>query len=1505
MFHYASANEKGAANEQCCEFNKIPGNLDCCNGIAFNDSFEVCADRSTFSAIQQQCGTGNLCNTNQEISSYCNRCNFNPASITCGVLENTLSTPVPSFDCLETMIIFTGLAFNFEAPNLSPFTSYGFSISAINSAGNLSTTFITMTTLEAAPSLVDAPILFVNSATTIRVTWVRPVQANGVLTKYNVYQNGSLVNVTLDTNILIEGLLPFTTYQYFIEACTNAGCTESNITTGTTMQSIPEGLEEPTITVISPTEIRLDWLPPQRPNGIITLYVLNETQDSNTSTVFQHSMLRVVTLSNRDPFTIYYFVLQACNIAGCVMTSVVNVTTPQAPPEDILPPTILILSSTAVDVSWRPPNVLNGEISMYILRRDNEIVFNGTKLSYSDDGLAANTQFNYTIEAVNGGGRIVSGPTFLRTPEDTPDGLIPPILIVVNSTAIQVTWKPPTSPNGIITSYSILFNNEDIEVGISFEYLATNLLPATEYSFRIEACTRLGCAISMENVTTTEEAVPSGLNDPILTALGSTAVRVEWMEPRTTNGVILRYEAYRRLLGSQLQSLQFSGRQTMFINSGLLPFAGYEYRIRAINNAGSVFSEWVEVNTLEDIPRGTNGPSFTAIFARNVTLIWMPPSFPNGVIIFYTLNQREIGGMSRLAARVTGNITTITITGLMPARFYEFQIVAMNNAGENASPWVPVGTTEAPPESLQPIQITARPPSGTSLVLEWDPPLEPNGVILEYRVYLNNSIEFRGTDNIYTVRRLNPFTTYVLQLEVCNNVGCSRGMEQNATTAEIIPVGQQAPDLRVLSENAIQLTWEPPEIPNGIIIQYDIIRQLSAPFGTSINISTTTIFIDVSDIITRVYVDSSLQPFTFYEYAIRAINSAGQTIGPFATAQTLQSIPEEIPVPTLEVTSPSEVRVSWNSPTIPNGIITEYRVVRNGSVIRSTLDRIFLDTGLLPFTKYSYRIVACTITGCGNGSITAVRTMEAAPAGVKAPILTALSNTSISITWMPPAMANGIINRYTAIVLPVAVNITTLQTNVTVDNLSPFTLYQVSILACTQAGCSVGPLNEIKTPEGIPRLITPPQLLVLGPTVIESVWAQPLIPNGIIIAYELQRNETTVFAGNETMHIDRNVMPNQVYCYIVRAYTSIGAGDYSEKSIVMTSEDTPSGINLPTLTVLNSTAIRASWQVPLMPNGNISEYRLLVNGRIVFTGIQFIFTVATLNPFTSYEFQLMACTTTCGSSERVTETTLEATPSGQNPPQLMAIEGNAVLISWTIPLNPNGIVLGYSLERRTLDGDNVSEIFTGLDNAFNDTDGTLIAAMYYEYRITSFNSVGNDTSNWTQVLLLESIPEGIPPPIIFDTTSTSVNLNISSPLTPNGVITMYNIVRDGMIVATLTSSDDFYTVSDLTPYTIYIFHIEACTVVGCGQSEPSVVRTLESRPLHLSSPNVLVQTPRRLFVNWTSPSEPNGEIIRLVSLKHFKYNLSCMVFFFQIHLVVSNYMSSTSSTFLYASMHSR
>ena len=1436
--------------------------LECCNGVAYSDEDEVCADQSTSSAIQLQCGVGNVCSVTQASSAFCDRCNFNSTISTCGVTNNVISTQMPSYGCFETMLVFSGLALNYQAQDLDPFTQYGFSITAINSAGNSSTGFITATTLEASPTFIDAPVLFVESATVIRVSWLKPVLPNGIITSYNLYQNYSLIYSTLNTTFTAENLLPYTTYQYFVEVCTNGGCTVSEAASSTTFQSVPEGLEPPVVTLISPSELRLDWLPPQQPNGIITLYIVNETLGSSSNSIFQHSMLRTVTLSDRAPFTTYYFVLQACNIAGCSIAPTINVTTPQAPPEGLSPPVIQILTSTTVDVSWQQPNMLNGEIITYILRRNNEVIYNGTELRYPDTGLVANTQYNYTIEAVNGGGSVISPPSFTRTPENIPEGLAPPTLLVINSTAIQVRWSPPTTPNGVITSYSVIYE-QNIDVGISFGYTVTGLLPATQYSFRIEACNRLGCARSVESTATTNEAAPDGFDNPTLTALGSTAVNIEWSEPQIPNGIILGYEAYRRETGSILQSLQFSGGQTTFINAGLMPFTRYEYRIRAINSVGGVFTEWVEVLTLEDIPQGVNEPTFPLIFPRNITVSWTMPSSPNGIITFYEVYQREFLGMARLVARVSGNITTFIASDLIPARIYEFRIVAINSVGQNESPWVSVSTTEAPPEGLQLIVIESRPSSGTSLVLSWSEPLIPNGQIMEYIIYLDNSIEFRGIDMTATVQRLNPFTTYTLQLEVCNSGGCSRGIEQNATTAEVPPTGQGSPQLTVISPTVVQIMWDPPQMPNGIITQYDIIRQLSAPLGSNINISII-VFSNVSDVVTRVYVDSSVDPFTFYEYAIRAINSGGETVGPFANIQTSQSIPDGIPAPSLTVVSSSEVRVSWNDPATPNGVITEHRVVRNGSVIRSTLDRLFIDTNLMPFTYYTYSITVCTIAGCGSGPVETVRTMEAAPSGVNTPMLTALSNSSIRIDWAPPLMPNGLITMYTVTVLPDMINITTQQTSITVQNLLPFTLYQSTVLACTQAGCTLSMPNEVRTLEGIPRLIEPPQLSVLGPTVIEVVWRQPLVPNGMITRYELQRNRTTIFIANSTTYIDRNVQPSQVYSYTVRAFTSIGAGSYSEPSVIMTSEDTPSGLMPPNLTPLSSTSISATWQSPLMPNGNITEYRLIVNGTVVFTGLQFAFNVIGLNPFTTYEFQLMACTSTCGSSERTTTETLEAAPTGQNPPQLLATAYDMVTVNWEVPTNPNGIILSCTLERRLVGDTNSTVIFTGLGFSLN--DDSLMAATYYEYRVTCFNSIGSSTSDWEQALLPETIPEGVLPPIIVNVTSTSVTLEILSPLTPNGVIIMYYVIRNNITIATLIPDGNrlFYTVSNLRPYTSYTFYVQTCTAVGCRQSGPTHVTTQESRPLNLAPPNIFVEGPRNLFINWSSPTEPNGEIIRYV-----------------------------------------
>lgn len=52
---------------------------------------------------------------------------------------------------------------------------------------------------------------------------------------------------------------------------------------------------------------------------------------------------------------------------------------------------------------------------------------------------------------------------------------------------INISWSPPTDPNGVITVYEILFTNTT-----NTEYSIGGLIPNTNYTIRVRAYTSIG-----------------------------------------------------------------------------------------------------------------------------------------------------------------------------------------------------------------------------------------------------------------------------------------------------------------------------------------------------------------------------------------------------------------------------------------------------------------------------------------------------------------------------------------------------------------------------------------------------------------------------------------------------------------------------------------------------------------------------------------------------------------------------------------------------------------------------------------------------------------------------------------------------------------------------------------------------------------------------------------------------------------------------------------------------
>ena len=1386
----------------------------------------------------------------------------------------------------EEQLIFSGLDFEYVVDDLRPFTTYGFRVVVFNSAGNESSGSTTIQTDPAAPSFVDLPATSVLSATEIALSWTEPAELNGILTGYQIYRDDSLILTTLSTFYTDTNLDPFSRYSYILEVCTNGGCTNSSAVTNTTLEALPEGVSDPNISELQPRLLVVSWQPPTRPNGVITEYILTLTSNN---TILLRGLALSLALTDLTPYMTYSFQLSVCNSIGCTLSEIVEIQTPETDPEGFSAPSLRNINSTSVDISWNAPNMPNGNITRYTVRRGTSgsqvtiIVFEGLAFSYIDTNLVPSTQYSYMVEAVNGGGSVESPVSSITTVADLADDIDLPTLDVLGSTSIHVTWSEPGSPNGVISNYILSMDDVDVFTGLAFEYTATGLTPFTVYTFYLMVCNQAGCASTPDTTAITDAAPPEGVSPPLLVVLGPTAIQVSWETPTMPNGIIIQYEVRRRLIGDPFESIQYLGGPSVlsFPNSGLDPFTTYEYRLGVTNDAGTTFSERVSATTSEDRPEGVGAPVFvdSDVFARNATATWSPPMNPNGILLSYRLEYRllldpttNMPGVPVVAEEVSAIITTASATGLTPVTSYEFRVVAVNGAGEGVSDWVDVLTAEDIPEDLQPIVVEER--TGTTLTLSWNPPLTPNGVILEYMLLLDEELVYRNAPNMYVVSRLQPFTSYTLQLGACTSAGCTFGEIQSATTAEIDPFGQPSPTLTALSPRSVNITWNPPAQPNGIITMYEILRR-----DDGIPSSLVVIF-STNDVVTMQYIDVTVLPASDYEYAIRTINSVGDTLSDFRSITTPDAPPEGLTAPTLTVQSSTSIEVTWAAPTQPNGVITEYQVFRNGggSVNESIYvgqNRGFTDVNLQPFTEYSYTLRACTLGGCSLSASSSGTTFEDLPEGFDAPILISLSATEIAITWSPPSKPNGVITSYVVNISPVGIQVTTTDLARNITNLSPYTLYTVTIDACNSIGC-VQSVAEVRTDESIPQFIGPPQLTAINATAVQVEWQEPTRPNGIITRYELRRNGSLILTagGNTTSFTDVNLSPSQYYSYTIQAYTSVGGGDGSSPRVVQTLQDTPEGISPPELDVLGPNTVRVRWSVPSDPNGEIQSYSLQVNGTEVFTGLAFEHEVNNLLPFTVYEFGLVVCTTTCGSSATFIAMTAEAPPQGQEPPELTPNPDTTVTVIWNYPSQPNGVIIRFELERKPTIADTFSLIFTGLATLYLDDDPALEPATSYEYRLSTVNGAGVSTSNTSQVMLLDAAPEDVIPPQFQSIAFRSLTAVIFPPGVPNGRIILYRLYQNGTQVnETSPDSQDSlvnFQVSGLQPFTWYGFHTQACTTGGCNTSAVVAVRTAEAPSTGLDPPTAEALSPRMIRVDWTAPSQPNGIILRSVAI----YNAS-------------------------------
>ncbi|XP_050925869.1 receptor-type tyrosine-protein phosphatase F isoform X10 [Lates calcarifer] len=669
------------------------------------------------------------------------------------------------------------------------------------------------------------------------------------------------------------------------------------------------------------------------------------------------------------------------------------------------------------------------------------------------------------------------------------------------------------------------------------------------------------------------------------------------------------------------------------------------YTCVAISSLGMI--EATAQVTVKALPKPPTSLIVTETTATSVTLTW---DSGNPEPVSYYMIQYRAKSSDNGFQEVEGVATTrYSIGGLSPYSEYEFRVMAVNNIGRGPpSDPVETRTGEQAPSS-PPLHVQARMLSASTMLVQWEPPEEPNGQIRGYRVYYSSDLtaplsawQKHNTDDssLTTISGLTPDITYSLRVLGFTSVGDGPPSDiLQVKTQQGVPAQPSSFEAESELDTRIMLTWLWPV--QGPITKYEL-QYWEAGSDNKIHVTFNP---------AGSYAVDGLKPDTLYYFSLAARSEMG--LGVYTQpieARTAQSMPGAPPRKLeVEAINSTAIRVTWKPPLQgkQHGQIRGYQVIfsrlENGEprgqpnimdvVLPEAQEAII--SGLQSETTYSVTVAAYTTKGDGARSkVKVITTTGAVPGKPTMMISTTMENTAL-IQWQPPKEMVGELMGYqlqykrTDEETYTSRELRKTDDHYTVTGLHKGATYVFRLSARNRAGIGEAYVKEISTPEDVP-LGYPFNLQVTGLTQSSTqlTWDPPLLAerNGKIIYYMVvyrdinsQQNSTNRTA--DTHMTIQGLNPDTTYDIRVQAFTSKGGGPLSPSIQSRTmSNDFPT-LNFGVKAVMK-TSVLLTWDLPPNYKSQV-PFKILYNQQSVeVQGNLKRKLITQLQPDTDYSFVL-------------------------------------------------------------------------------------------------------------------------------------------------------------------------------------------------------------------------------------------------------------------------------------------
>lgn len=234
--------------------------------------------------------------------------------------------------------------FNTVIGNLTAGTLYYVRVRPFTGGGGTFSNATQVTTHEDVPDDIPAPIVIADSPYALSVIMLPPDKPNGVITRYELYQDSitdPVLNVTQLTNYTARGFAPYSRHTFRVRACTAQGCAYGAQAVAFTQEIAPNGTVTLTTSIRNATAVNARWTRVAVPNGrlfynlivygrfIVQSSVELETEQRTETAISVEEAEKDFIYNGLLPFTTYTFWVNASNSVGFVLSNNVTDSTPE------------------------------------------------------------------------------------------------------------------------------------------------------------------------------------------------------------------------------------------------------------------------------------------------------------------------------------------------------------------------------------------------------------------------------------------------------------------------------------------------------------------------------------------------------------------------------------------------------------------------------------------------------------------------------------------------------------------------------------------------------------------------------------------------------------------------------------------------------------------------------------------------------------------------------------------------------------------------------------------------------------------------------------------------------------------------------------------------------------------------------------------------------------------------------------------------------------------------